>query len=39
MSELGETKYGSISIRSYLWLLGWCNTGGSYSNSEGLLGA
>jgi len=36
MSELGETKYRKISIRSYLWLLGWCNTGGSYSNSEGI---
>ena len=36
MSELGETKYRSVSIRSYLWLLGWCNTGGSYKNSEGI---
>ncbi len=36
MSELDGTDFRSISIKSYLWLLGWCNTGGSYKSSEEL---
>lgn len=32
--ELEESGYRSISARSYLWVVGWCNTGGAYRRSS-----
>jgi hypothetical protein len=32
--ELLETDYRAISTRPFLWLLGWCNTGGTYQSSS-----
>lgn len=32
--ELAASGYQSISVRSFLWLIGWCNTGWSYAYSS-----